>query len=195
MYRKDDLSNARKKSLGKRGKKHKELVGALLEKSWDEIFASFGKETVETAPRAAATISTDEKNQAFENPEEIEELEILDEFEEIESPEKFEDVEELVEFEEFEGIGSFEEIEIQANEELTEDDLDGLIELTSTELDTAFFFNTDLFFPNVEPIELYNAHPDIIVEHDGLYTIPKQAPLADVEQDSDFKTLVESVMR
>jgi hypothetical protein len=196
MYRKGDLSNAIKKSLGKRGKKHRELVGALLEKSWDEIFASFGNKNVETTTSTTATILTDEKSQVFENPEEIaasEELEILEEFEELESPEEFEGGEDLAALEKFE---SFEETENPVvNEEFSEDDLDGLIELTDTELDTSFFFNTDLFFPNVEPIELYNAQPDIIVEQDGLYTIPRQAPLADVEQDSEFKTLVESVMR
>jgi hypothetical protein len=182
MHRKDSLSNAIKKSLGKRGKKHKELVDALLEKSWDEIFTVTAAKPVETEVPE-------------ENNEDAEELETLEEFESLKNTEKIDDPEELTALEEFGEIGSLEEFEMPVNEEAAEDNLDGLIELTSAELDTSFFFNTGLFFPNVEPIELYNAQPDIIVEHDGLYTIPKLAPLADVEQDSDFKTLVESVMR
>jgi hypothetical protein len=167
MYRKDAISNAIKKSLGKHGKKHKELVDALLEKSWDEIFASFGKQTGESAP----TILPAKTNQTAESPD------IPDVSDEFEDAEEFAPLD-----------------EVDIHEESGDDGIDGLIELKSTELDASFFFNTDLFFQNVEPIELLE-NTDIIVENGGLYTIPRQAALAEVAQDRDFKRLVESVMR
>jgi CRISPR/Cas system CSM-associated protein Csm2 small subunit len=44
LYRKADLSNVIKKTLGRRGREHRELVDRLLEDSWDEIFAVLGRE-------------------------------------------------------------------------------------------------------------------------------------------------------
>jgi hypothetical protein len=194
MYRKAEMNNAIKKSLRSSGKKHRELVDALLEKSWDEIFAIIGKKTTDTA-----TVLPDENGRMFESPEEVDEADELEYIGELEEIKTDDEIDFPIELPVFTQENFFDEIsiDIPANTEFTEDESTGLIELCSAEFDTSFLVNPDLFFPTVGTIELDDEStdmPDIIVEQDGLYTIPKRAPVSLVAQNSEFKTLVESVM-
>jgi hypothetical protein len=193
MYRKAELNNAIKKSLRSSGKKHRELIDALLEKSWDEIFAVIGN-------KAVAHSQGNEIHEEAEAVDDFEEITDAEELEEFESPDKIESSEKIdfpIEIPVIAQERFFDEIsiDIPANAEFTEDEPIGLIELCGAEFDTSFFINPDLFFPTVEMLEICDEITDIIVEHDGLYTISKQAPLAAMEQDSEFKTLVESVIQ
>ncbi len=51
QLRRHEATRDLKKSLGRRGKKHIELVDSLLEKSWDEIFASIKKNIPQSVPQ------------------------------------------------------------------------------------------------------------------------------------------------
>ena len=65
QLRRHEATRDLKKSLGRRGKKHIELVDSLLEKSWDEIFASIRKNIPQSVPQIAQ-VNTDEIKKMLE---------------------------------------------------------------------------------------------------------------------------------
>jgi hypothetical protein len=125
---------------------------------------------------------------------------VFESLEEIDETDEIEYIEELEDAEEPEEIASLEDFEfpvIMPENTFDEDESTGLIELCSAEFATSFLVNPDLFFPVAGTIDLDDGNtviPDIIVEQDGLYTIPKRAQLSFVEQNSEFKMLVDSLM-
>ena len=139
--RRMDVNDEVKKSLGRRGKKHSEVVDAMLESSWQDIMSAFASASsrnmvpkqfesreplVEEIPSPVKASMPEKIPEAepVEAPEEIQELEEVEEAEPVEELEEVpeaEAVEELEEVEEAEPVEELEEVpEAEAVEELEE---------------------------------------------------------------------------
>ena len=142
--RRMDVNDEVKKSLGRRGKKHSEVVDAMLESSWQDIMSAFASASsrnmvpkqfesreplVEEIPSPVKASMPEKIPEAepVEAPEEIQELEEVEEAEPVEELEEVpeaEAVEELEEVEEAEPVEELEEVPeaepVEAPEEIQE---------------------------------------------------------------------------
>lgn len=123
--RRMDVNDEIKRSLGNRGKKHSEVVDAMLESSWQDIMSAFASAPsrnsvpVQVEPKATVVeeipspveSSAQEEIPDAEPVEELEEIEEAEAVEDLEEVEEAEPVEELEEVEEAEAVEELEEVE------------------------------------------------------------------------------------
>ncbi len=161
QLRRHEATRDVKKSLGRRGKKHEALVDSLLEKSWDEIFASIRKNIPQSVPQIAQ-INTEEIKKMLEEILSTARIQsasagktatisqppksgksvakqappaVIDKAEELTEVEELDEAEELAEVEELDEAGELTEAEELVDvEELGEaEELDEVEELSDVE--------------------------------------------------------------
>jgi hypothetical protein len=96
----------------------------------------------------------------------------------------------------FSFLDAIEEIDDGDNDEAVGEDTGGVHEMLETESGDApiyDFFGQTTFSDT--PQELQSASADVVVEKNGVYTIPEDAAVDDVDQDPELKTLVDSVLK
>ena len=200
--RKESLSNEIRKSLGRRGKKHKEEVDKLLERTWQEILASFGGATSQVLPlqNVKAAIDSAELRSILEDilgsgtlkiqassvtqnssPKQIE-PEPVEEAEELADAEPMEDAEELTDAEPVDDAEELTDAEpVEAAEELT----DAEPVEDEEEVDNAESVEDAEELPDAEPVEdaeeLTDAEP-----------VDDEEELADAEPVEDAEGLADA---
>ena len=138
--RRMDVNDEVKKSLGRRGKKHSEVVDAMLESSWQDIMSAFASASsrnmvpkqFESRETLVEEIPSPVKASMPEKIPEAEPVEAPEEIQELEEVEEAEPVEELEEVPEAEAVEELEEVEeaepVEELEEVPEDEPVEIIE-------------------------------------------------------------------
>ena len=138
--RRMDVNDEVKKSLGRRGKKHSEVVDAMLESSWQDIMSAFASASsrnrvpkqFESREPLVEEIPSPVKASMPEKIPEAEPVEAPEEIQELEEVEEAEPVEELEEVPEAEAVEELEEVEeaepVEELEEVPEDEPVEIIE-------------------------------------------------------------------